>query len=185
MASPNDIKNGMTIIFNGQVHQVVEFQHVKPGKGAAFVRTRLKNLRTGQVLDQIFKARDEVELAMIERHVAQFLYKTPTSLVFMDTNTYEQVEVALEPHKHLLAYMKENEEVTTTVYEGEVIDIALPFTAELRVTHAAPGVKGDTATGATKSVTVETGATIQVPLFINEGDVIKVDTRTGNYLTRA
>ena len=185
MVSPNDIKNGMTIMFNGSVHQVIDFQHVKPGKGASFVRTRLRNLKTGQVLEQLFKARDEVELATIERHVLQFLYKTPTALVFMDTNNYEQLEVPLEPYKHLMAYLRENEEVTVTIFEGTVIDITLPFTVELKVVAAMPGVRGDTATGATKPVEVETGAMILVPLFINEGDVIKVDTRTGQYLTRA
>ncbi|HUS57437.1 MAG TPA: elongation factor P [Planctomycetota bacterium] len=185
MISTNDIKNGMTIIFNGQVHQVVEFQHVKPGKGHAFVRTRLKNLRTGQVLENIFKAKDEVEQAIIERHIAQFLYRTPENLVFMDTNTYEQFEVPVSKWQQLLPYLKENEEVTTVVYETDVIDIVLPFTVVLKVVQAMPGVRGDTATGANKPVQVETGATIQVPLFINEGDVIKVDTRTGEYLTRA
>ena len=185
MISTNDIKNGMTIIFNGQVHQVVEFQHVKPGKGHAFVRTRLKNLRTGQVLENSFKAKDEVEQALIERHIAQYLYRSPDNLVFMDTNTFEQFEVAISKWQHLLPYLKENVEVTTVVYESDVMDIVLPFTVELKVVQAMPGVRGDTATGATKPVQLETGATLQVPLFINEGDVIKVDTRTGEYLTRA
>ena len=185
MISSNDFKNGMTIIFNGQVCHIVEFQHVKPGKGHAFVRTRLRNLRTGQVLEQIFKAKEEVEQAIIERHIAQFLYRSPANLVFMDTNTYEQFEVPIEKWKSLQPYLKENEEVTVTFYESEVIDITLPFTVELKVVQAMPGVRGDTATGATKPVQVETGATILVPLFINEGEVIKVDTRTGQYLTRA
>jgi len=185
MISTNDIKNGMTIIFNGQVHQVIEFQHVKPGKGHAFVRTRLKNLKTGQVLENSFKAKDEVEQALIERHISQYLYRSPDNLVFMDANSYEQFEVPIGKWQHLLPYLKENVEVTTVAYEGEVIDIVLPFTVELKVVQAMPGVRGDTATGATKPVQLETGATIQVPLFINEGDVIKVDTRTGEYLTRA
>jgi elongation factor P len=185
MVSTNEFKNGMTIIWNGQIHQIVEFQHVKPGKGHAFVRTRLKNLRTGQVIENIFKAKEDVEQAIVERHIVQYLYRDPSKLVFMDTNTYEQMEVPISAVEHLLPYLKENQEVTAVMCEGEVIDVALPYTVELTVVHAPPGVRGDTATGGTKSVEVETGATIQVPLFINEGDVIKVDTRTGEYLTRA
>jgi len=185
MVSTNEFKNGMTIIHNGQIHQIVEFQHVKPGKGHAFVRTRLKNLRTGQVIENIFKAKEEIEQAIIERHVVQYLYRDPNSLVFMDNTTYEQLEVPVKQAESILPYLKENEEVTVVMYEGEVIDVVLPYTVELKVVSAPPGVKGDTATGATKPVQVETGATITVPLFISEGDVIKVDTRTGEYLTRA
>ena len=185
MVSTNEFKNGMTIIWNGRIHQIVEFQHVKPGKGHAFVRTRLKNVRTGQVVENIFKAKEDVEQAIIERHIVQYLYRDTTNLVFMDTNTYEQIEVPISSAENLLPYLKENEEVTAVMYEGEVIDVALPYTVELKVVSAPPGVKGDTATGGTKPVEVETGATVQAPLFINEGDVIKVDTRTGEYLTRA
>jgi len=185
MVSTNDLKNGMTIIWNGQIHQIVEFQHVKPGKGHAFVRTKLKNLKTGQVIENIFKAKEDVEQAIIERRIVQYLYRDANNLVFMDNNTYEQIEVPISQTEHLLPYLKENEEVTAVMHEGEVIDVALPFTVELKVVSAPPGVKGDTAAGGTKPVKVETGATIQAPLFINEGDVIKVDTRTGEYLTSA
>jgi len=185
MVSTNDFKNGMTIMWNGQIHQIVEFQHVKPGKGGAFVRTRLKNFKTGQVIEHIFKAKEDVEQAVIERHIVQYLYRDANNLVFMDTNTYEQIELPLSAAEHLLPYLKENEEVTAVMHEGEVIDVALPFTVELKVVSAPPGVKGDTATGGTKPVQVETGATVMVPLFISEGDMIKVDTRTGEYLTRA
>jgi len=185
MISPNDLKNGMTIMWRGHIHQIVEFQHVKPGKGHAFVRTRLKNLKTGQVIDNIFKAKENVEQAIVERHIVQYLYRDTNNLVFMDTSTYEQMEVPISQTEHLLPYLKENEEVTAVMHEGKVIDITLPFTVELKVVSAPPGVKGDTATGGTKPVEVETGTTIQAPLFINEGDVIKVDTRSGEYLTRA
>jgi len=185
MVSTNEFKNGMTIMWNGAIHQIVEFQHVKPGKGGAFVRTRLKNFRTGQVVEHIFKSKEVVDQAMIERHVMQYLYRDPTSLVLMDTSTYEQMELPVKGFEHLLPYLKENEEVTAVMYEGEVIDVTLPYTVELKVTTAPPGVRGDTATGGSKPVQVETGATINVPLFISEGDVIKVDTRTGEYLTRA
>jgi len=185
MVSTNDFKNGMTIIFNGQVHQIVEFQHVKPGKGHAFVRTRLRNLRTGQMMENIFKSKEEVEQAIIERRIVQYLYRDGDNLVFMDVNSFEQIEVPAKKCEGLMAYLKPNGEATATMYDGEVIDATLPFTVELKVTEAAPGAKGDTATGATKVVQVETGAMVTVPLFINTGDVIKIDTRTGDYLTRA
>ena len=150
MVSPNDLKNGMTIIFNGHIHQVVEFQHVKPGKGHAFVRTRLKNLKTGQVIDNIFKAKEEVEQAIIERHVMEYLYKDADNLILMDTSNYEQMEVPISLAEDLLPYLKENEEVTVVMYEEKAIDIVLPFSVELKAVFAPPGVKGDTATGGTK-----------------------------------
>lgn len=185
MISPNELKIGMTIMWNGAIHQIVNFQHVKPGKGHAFVRTRLKNLKTGQVIENIFKAKESIEQAIVERHIVQYLYKDTNNMVFMDNNTYDQIEVPISSVEHLLPYLKENEEVTAVMYEGKVIDVTLPFTVELEVVSAPPGVRGDTAQGGSKPVEVETGATVTVPLFINEGDVIKVDTRTGEYLTRA
>lgn len=185
MISPNELKTGMTILWNGAIQQIVDFQHVKPGKGNAFVRTRLKNLKTGQVIENIFKAKESIEQAIVERHIVQYLYKDASNMVFMDNNTYDQIEVPISSAEHLLPYLKENQEVTAVMYEGKVIDVTLPFTVELKVVSAPPGVRGDTAQGGSKPVEVETGATVTVPLFINEGDVIKIDTRTGEYLTRA
>lgn len=163
---------------------VVEFQHVKPGKGGAFVRTKLKNFRTGQVLDRTFRADEKVNQAVIDKREMQYLYRDVTSLVFMDRESFDQVHVGEEALESGLAYLIEGGTVVLAVYEGDVVGAELPAAVELRVTEAEPGVQGDRVSGATKSATLETGLVVQVPLFVGPGDRVKVDTRTGEYLSR-
>ena len=184
MISSNDLKNGMTILVDGVIHQIIEFQHFKPGKGHAFVRTKLKNLRTGSIIDKTFRAKEPIEQAIVERGTLEYLYRDSSGFHFMDPDSYDQITVSAALVEPLVKFMKENQQVNVTIYDGEVIEVELPATVELEVTEAPPGVKGDTASGATKPVTLETGAVIQAPLFIEAGQMIKVDTRSGEYLTR-
>ncbi|NCO66083.1 MAG: elongation factor P [Candidatus Aquicultor secundus] len=184
MISTNQFKNGMTIELDGTLFQIVEFQHVKPGKGGAFVRTKLRNFKTGGVVDKTFRAGEKVEQAMVNRRSMQYLYNDGSDYVFMDTETYEQISLPASFLQDETKFMKENMNVLIAMHEGQALGIELPTAVELEVTHTEPGVKGDTASGGTKPATLETGAVVQVPLFINVGDMIKVDTRTGDYITR-
>lgn len=183
--SSNDFKNGMTIVFNGQLHQITFFQHIKPGKGHAFVRTKLRNLKTGRILDRNFDAKEQVEQAYIEKKPIEYLYRDPDHFYFMDHETYEQLAVGKAAMEEQAKFLKEGIECLASFHEGEVIDIGLPDSVILKVTETPPGVRGDTVSGATKPATLETGAVIQVPLFINPGESIRVDTRSGLYLERA
>ena len=179
-----DFRNGTTFEMDGGVFRVVEFQHVKPGKGAAFVRTRLKNVITGAVLERTFNPSEKLQGAEIEKREMQYLYNDGGLYYLMDNNTYEQIPLNEEQLGDALKYIKENMNVTVLSFKGKVFSVEPPMFVELQITETEPGVKGDTATGATKPATVETGATVYVPLFVNQDDVIKIDTRTGEYLSR-
>lgn len=184
MISAGEFRNGVTFEFEGNVFQVVEFQHVKPGKGAAFVRTKLKNVITGGVVEKTFRPTEKVEKAHIERKDMQYLYSDGGLYYFMDLESYEQLPINEEQIGDTLKFVKENELVKILSYKGNVFGIEPPTFVELVVTQTDPGFKGDTATGATKPATLETGAQINVPLFINEQDKIRIDTRTGEYMER-
>ena len=181
--STAEFKKGLRIVFDGNPYTIVDFQHVKPGKGGAFVRTKLKHLRAGRVIDNTFRAGEKVELVDFEEKHMQFLYRDDR-YHFMDTETYDQVSLSEDDVGNARLYLKENTEVDVLYIDGAPVTIELPNFAELRVTRTDPGVRGDTAQGGTKPATLETGAIVQVPLFLNEGDVVKVDTRTGEYLGR-
>lgn len=185
MISTNDFRNGVTIELDGEVYQVVEFQHVKPGKGSAFVRTRLKNVRTGAVLERTFNAGERVPRAHVDRREMQYLYRTGDQYTFMDLESYEQISLSAEVLDDALHFLKENMTVGILQYEGRVIGVDLPNSVELKVVDTEPGLRGDTATGGTKPATLETGYVVRVPLFVNVGDVVVVDTRTGEYVSRA
>ena len=184
MISAGEFRNGLTVEIDGNVYQILEFQHVKPGKGAAFVRTKLKNVISGGVVEKTFRPTEKFPKAHIERKTMQYLYSDGDLYHFMDGETYDQIALNEETIGDALKFVKENEEVKICSYQGEVFAVEPPLFAELAVTETEPGVKGDTATGATKPAIVETGATVMVPLFVNEGDVLKIDTRTGEYLSR-
>jgi elongation factor P len=185
MITAGDFRNGITFELDGQVFQVVEFQHVKPGKGAAFVRTKLKNVITGATIEKTFSPTDKMPKAHIDRKDMQYLYNDGDLYYFMDVETFEQLPVNAEQVGEQLKFVKENMVCKILSFKGNIFGIEPPTFVELEVTHTEPGFKGDTATGATKPATVETGAVIKVPLFINEGDIIRVDTRTGEYMERA
>ncbi|MBR6106466.1 MAG: elongation factor P [Oscillospiraceae bacterium] len=185
MISAGDFRNGMTFEMDGQVVQVVEFQHVKPGKGAAFVRTKYKNVITGAVVETSFNPTAKFPTAYVERKDMQYSYNDGELYYFMDMETYDQVPISKDVVGHALDFVKEEMEVKVLSYKGNVFGIEPPFFVELEVTQTEPGVKGNTATNATKPAVVETGAEIRVPLFINEGDRIRIDTRTGEYMERA
>lgn len=185
MATTNDLKNGMTLNLEGQLWNVVGFQHVKPGKGAAFVRTKLKNVLTGKTVDKTFNAGVKVDVATVDRRGMQYLYRDGDDFVFMDSENFDQLDVPAKTVGSAANYMLENSEVTVAWHEGSPLYVDLPASVELEITQTAPGVQGDRSTGGTKGATVETGAEIQVPLFITTGEKVKVDTRTGDYLGRA
>jgi elongation factor P len=185
MITAGDFRNGVTFELDGQVFQVVEFQHVKPGKGAAFVRTKLKNVITGATIERTFNPTDKMPKAHIDRKDMQYLYNDGDLYYFMDVETFEQLPVNAAQVGEQLKFVKENMVCKILSFKGNIFGIEPPTFVELEVTQTDPGFKGDTATGATKPATVETGATIKVPLFINEGDMIRVDTRTGEYMERA
>ncbi|HON44768.1 MAG: elongation factor P [Planctomycetes bacterium] len=184
MISSNDLKNGMTIIFNDVIHEVVEFQHIKPGKGHAFVRTKLKNLKTNAIFENTYRAKEPIEQAIVDKRNLQYLYRDRDLFYFQDPDTYDQIPIDIHIIEPLLDYLKEEDMVFFRFYEGEVVEAVLPDFIVLRVTEALPGLKGDTVQGGTKPVTLETGKVIQVPLFINQDDLVKVDTRTGRYIER-
>ena len=184
MVSAGDFRNGVTLEIDGQVVQIIEFQHVKPGKGAAFVRTKLKDIINGGVIETTYRPTEKFPQAHIERRDMQYLYSDGDLFNFMDTESYEQIAVNQDIVGDSLKFVKENEMCKVNSYNGNVFAIEPPLFVELAITETEPGFKGDTATGATKPATVETGAQVSVPLFVNQGDVIKIDTRTGEYLSR-
>lgn len=184
MVSAGEFRKGMTIDIDGQIFTVVDFQHVKPGKGAAFVRTRLKNIVTGAVVERTFNPTEKVDEAVIERKEMQYLYNDGNLYYFMDTETYEQIPLNYDKVEDAMKFIKENMTAIIKFYKGEAFSVEPPTFVELEVVETEPGFKGDTATGGSKPATVETGAVIQVPLFVNVGDKIKVDTRTSEYLER-
>jgi elongation factor P len=183
--STNDLKNGMTLDLPEGLFSVVEFQHVKPGKGGAFVRTKLKNVRTGAVIDRTYRADEKLEQAIIDKRDMQFLYRDGGDYVFMDTSTYDQLNVSTEALGDMAQFLKEGDAANLANYQGEIVGVDLPAAVELTVTETEPGVQGDRVSGARKPATLQTGLVISVPLFVNPGDLVKVDTRTGEYLTRA
>ena len=185
MISAGDFRNGVTLEIDGQVVQILEFQHVKPGKGAAFVRTKLKNVINGGVVERTFRPTEKFPQARIERVDMQYLYSDGDLYYFMDMETYEQQPIDKSKLGSAFQFVKENMEVKVLSYKGNVFGVEPPFFVELEVTETDPGFKGDTATNATKPATLETGAEIKVPLFINTGDKIRIDTRTGEYMERA
>jgi len=183
--STNDLKNGMTLNLAEGLFSVVEFQHVKPGKGGAFVRTKLKNVRTGATVERTFRADEKLDQAIVEKSETQFLYRDGDDYVFMDQSTYEQTTVAPSALGDAVHYLKVGDGANLQSYKDEIIGIELPASVLLTIAETEPGVQGDRVSGARKPATLETGLTIQVPLFVNEGDIVKVDTRTGDYITRA
>ena len=185
MISAGDFRNGVTIEFEGNIYQIIEFQHVKPGKGAAFVRTKLKNIISGGVVEKTFRPTEKCEKAHIERKDMQYLYNDGDLYYFMDTETWEQIPINKSVLGDNFKFVKENMVCKVLSYKGNVFGIEPPNFVELKVTKTDPGFKGDTATNATKPATLETGAEIKVPLFIDEGEVIQIDTRTGEYMGRA
>ena len=184
MISAGDFRNGITVEIEGNVYQIIEFQHVKPGKGAAFVRTKLKNIKNGGVVEKTFRPTEKFPQARIDRVDMQYLYSDGDLYNFMDVNTYEQIALNSDTIGDSLKFVKENEMVKICSHNGSVFAIEPPLFVELDITDTEPGFKGDTATGATKPAVVETGATVYVPLFVEQGDKIKIDTRTGEYLSR-
>lgn len=185
MATTNDLKNGMVLKIDNQLWQVVEFQHVKPGKGPAFVRTKLKNVLSGKNVDKTFNAGVKVETATVDRRDMQYLYNDGQDFIFMDLDNYEQLPVSAEVVGDAKNYMLENSQVIVAMNEGQVLFIELPASVVLEVTYTEPGLQGDRSNAGTKPATVETGYELQVPLFLEQGTKIKVDTRTGEYINRA
>ena len=185
MISTNDFRTGVTVTIDGDAWQVVEFQHVKPGKGAAFVRAKMRNLCTGAVVERTFNAAERMPKAVVDRRAMQYLYQNGDLYVFMDNETYEQSELSKEQLGNAINFLKENMEAKIMVYETRILGVELPNTVELKVQETEPGIKGDTATGGSKNATLETGYVVKVPLFINEGDVLRIDARSGEYIERA
>ena len=185
MISVNEFKNGLTIEVDGELWRVVEFQHVKPGKGSAFVRSKLKNLRTGAVQEKTFRAGEKVNQAQTDRKKMQYLYADGDNYVFMDTNTYEQLELPGSQIEEELKYMKENMVVSIIMFGTETLGVELPNTVDLEVKETEPGIKGDTSSGGSKPATMETGLVVQVPFFVSEGDVLTINTSDGTYISRA
>ena len=183
--STNDLKNGMSLNLPEGLFSVVEFQHVKPGKGGAFVRTKLKNVRTGAVIERTYRADEKLDQALIDKREMQFLYLDGDSYVFMDNTDYEQMNADKASLGDAASYLKEGDSAVIQMYDGEIVGVDLPAAVELTIAETEPGVQGDRVSGARKPATLETGLTIQVPLFVNTGDRVKVDTRSGEYLTRA
>jgi len=183
--STNDLKNGMALDLPGGLVTVVEFQHVKPGKGGAFVRTKLKNARSGAVVEKTFRADEKVRLAKIDKREMQYLYREGNAYVFMDTESYEQVHVDAGDLGGSVKFLKEGDSAVLPTYQGQVIGVELPAAVELAVADTEPGVQGDRVSGARKAATLETGLVVQVPLFVEPGERVKIDTRTGEYLARA
>jgi elongation factor P len=184
MADTSEFRNGFTMNLDGTLYSIVEFQHVKPGKGGAFVRTKLKNIATGAVLDRTFRSGDKVEAVRIEKREMQYLYAEGDTYHFMDTETFEQTAILSEVVGGAADFLMENQTAFVLVTEGKSLGVELPNFVELTVTHTDPGVRGDTAQGSSKPATVETGATVSVPLFVERGDKLKIDTRTGSYVER-
>ena len=184
MIQAGDFRKGTTFEMDGDVWQIIDFQHVKPGKGAAFVRTKIRSVMTGSNRDMTFNPNEKYEEARIETREMQYLYNDGTLYYFMDPESYEQLPIDKASVEEAILYIKENDMATIKFYKGKAFKVSPPNLVELEITQTEPGIKGNTATGATKPATVETGATVNVPLFVNEGDKIKIDTRTGEYLSR-
>ncbi|HOC05730.1 MAG: elongation factor P [Bacillota bacterium] len=184
MISTSDFRTGLTIEFEGGIYTIVDFQHVKPGKGAAFVRTKLKNIETGAVTERTFNPRDKFEQAHIDRRPTQYLYESDGMWNFMDSEDFNQYALTADELGDAVKYLKENMELHLQFYKGKVIGVDLPVIVELEVVETEPGIKGDTASGGSKTAVMDTGLVVQVPLFINVGDVLRIDTRTGNYSER-
>jgi elongation factor P len=185
MISVNDFRTGLTIELDGDVWQVLEFQHVKPGKGAAFVRSKLRNLRNGNIQEKTFRAGEKVPRAMVETRQMQYLYESGGEYFFMDNETYDQLSLPAERLEYELNFLQENMMVNLVIYKGETLGVQLPNTVELEVVETDPGIRGDTVSGASKPAKLSTGYVVQVPLFINVGDRLIVDTRSGEYVSRA
>lgn len=185
MISTNDFKTGLTIEIEGEVFQIVDFQHVKPGKGAAFVRSKIRNVRTGAVVERTFNAGEKLPKARIDRKEFQFLYNDGTLFYFMDMETYDQTSLDNNQLGDAVRYLKENMILSVMTFQDKPIGVDLPNFVELKVTETSPGIKGDTASGGSKPASLETGYVVQVPFFINVGDVLQIDTRTGQYIKRA
>ena len=183
--STNDLRNGMTLNLPEGLFNVIEFQHVKPGKGGAFVRTKLKNQRTGAVIERTYRADEKLEQAIIDKREMQFLYRDGADYVFMDTRSYDQLQVETGLLGDAAKYLKEGDDAVLEFFGDEIVGVDLPAAVELTITETEPGLQGDRVSGARKPATLETGLVIQVPLFVNPGEKVKVDTRTGEYLTRA
>ena len=180
----SDFRNGLSILHNGDIYTIIEFQHVKPGKGGAFVRSKMRNLRTGATIDRTWNAGEKVEQARLERKTMQFLYRQDDDFNLMDMETFEQVAVPLALFAEREKYLKENTDVQVTTYKDDIVQVTVPDFMELEVADTEPGVRGDTASGGSKPATLETGAVIRVPFFVNIGDRVKVDTRSDSYLER-
>ncbi|HBV96822.1 MAG: elongation factor P [Peptococcaceae bacterium BICA1-7] len=185
MISTNDFRTGLTIEIDGDVFQVVDFQHVKPGKGAAFVRTKIRNVRTGSVVERTFNAGEKMPRARVEKKEFQYLYNDGSVYNFMDMETYDQVGLSADELGDAVKYLKENMTIGIMTFQGKSIGVDMPNYVELEVVETSPGIKGDTASGGSKPATLETGYVVQVPFFINIGDVLQIDTRTGQYIKRA
>ncbi|MGI6093315.1 MAG: elongation factor P [Veillonellaceae bacterium] len=185
MISSNDFRTGVTIEIDNDVWQVVDFQHVKPGKGAAFVRAKLKNMRTGSVVERTFNPSEKIPKAHVDNRQMQYLYESGGMYVFMDNETYEQIELDGDTLANAINFLKENMTISIMMFQGNIIGVDLPNAVELEVIETDPGIRGDTATGGTKPAKLETGYVVKVPLFINVGDVLRVDTRSGQYIERA
>jgi len=185
LISTNEFHTGITIEYEGDIYNVLEFQHVKPGKGAAFVRSKLKNMRTGAITDKTFRAGEKVGRAHLERKEMEYLYRDGDFFHVMDMESYEQITLSEKQLGDSIKYLKENDRLNVVLYKAEIVGVDIPLTVTLAVAETEPGVKGDTASGASKPAKMETGLVVQVPLFINEGDLLRIDTRTGNYIERA
>ncbi|NLK00671.1 MAG: elongation factor P [Clostridia bacterium] len=185
MISTNEFRTGLTIELDGNIFTVVDFMHVKPGKGAAFVRSKLKNVETGATIEKTFRAGERVQRAILDQRKMQYLYTDGDSYYFMDEETFEQMSISTDLLGDAVNYLKENMSLDVIMHEGRTIGVDMPNFVELEVTESEPGVKGDTASGGTKEAILETGAAVQVPFFIEVGDVIRIDTRTGEYMERA
>ena len=183
--SINEVKSGLTILLDNDVYQVIEFQQVKPGKGAAFVRTKLRNMKTGNILERTFRGDEKIEPAYIDERKLQYLYQASDLYHFVDQDNFEEIAIQKEDLSDKIKFLKDNIEVAVYLYKGQVLNINLPNFIEVQIVHTESGIKGDTAKSGTKPAKIETGAMVQVPLFINIGDKIKVDTRTGAYVERA
>jgi len=184
MTDTSDFKNGLTIDMDGDVYQIIEFQHVKPGKGGAFVRTKIKKLTTGQTIDKTFRAGESIETARVERYTVQYLYSLDDDYIFMNNETFDQITIPSTQLGDQVKFLKDNSDVMIISHGERILGVELPDTIEVIITQTDPGLKGDTASGGSKPAVIETGATINVPLFVNEGDKIRVDTRNAKYLER-
>lgn len=185
MISTSDFRTGVTIDIDGVVWQIVDFQHVKPGKGAAFVRAKMKNVKSGAVVERTFNPGEKLPRAHIDNRKMQFLYESDGNYNFMDNETFEQMEITADQLGTATRFLKENMDINVLFFQNQIIGVEMPYSVELRVVETEPGIKGDTATGATKNATLETGYVVRVPLFINIDEVLRIDTRSGDYIERA